>query len=587
MIHALIFALYAIGAGAAGLMLPRYVPFDLPPSIAIALVTFLGAALLHQTVTRYLQQRHLTRRQIVLKKAYEKVRDEADSLQKQVDRMLLAEDIGSSGAPSGRPQSDTKGDRSRNPDTREQTPRDALKRRRPGLPFRRAGPPADTGEAPDISETVDMQRQEVSPEVAMRQILVNAGSSAGSSAGELVAFDELGQNSPAVSNPGSQVANRPAPGIPREQTNPPFRRDRPIAAMEDDLDGDSPGQTRVRAGLSAADTDPKTAAELQVLQSLLERLSPNGEDGAHDEGAHDEGGEAAIDVAPVEEALATGTLGALGTLGAIAEDDDPADAPDPNAVLMGDTAGDDGEIVALVRDGLRENRVDLYTQPIVSLPQRKQRFQECYSRIRTPNGAAIAPEAYADEIDDPALHAAIDNILLFRCMQLIRKVRGADPTATFFCNISANTLSDTKFLHDFVAYMTTHAELAPNLVLEMSQDDMLTHDTTIAPCMTRLGEIGYRFSLDGVDRADLDGDMLESRHIHYLKIDAATILADPAPISGADVRLLKQQLDQKGIDLIVEGIESERMLVELLDFNIDYGQGYLFGEPRLNGDLPK
>ena len=30
----------------------------------------------------------------------------------------------------------------------------------------------------------------------------------------------------------------------------------------------------------------------------------------------------------------------------------------------------------------------------------------------------------------------------------------------------------------------------------------------------------------------------------------------------------------------VEKIETEKQLVELLDFNIDYGEGFLFGEPR-------
>ena len=35
------------------------------------------------------------------------------------------------------------------------------------------------------------------------------------------------------------------------------------------------------------------------------------------------------------------------------------------------------------------------------------------------------------------------------------------------------------------------------------------------------------------------------------------------------------------IDLVVERIETEPMLVELLDLQIDFGQGYLFGEPRI------
>jgi cyclic-di-GMP phosphodiesterase TipF (flagellum assembly factor) len=42
------------------------------------------------------------------------------------------------------------------------------------------------------------------------------------------------------------------------------------------------------------------------------------------------------------------------------------------------------------------------------------------------------------------------------------------------------------------------------------------------------------------------------------------------------VRALRRQQ----IDLIVEKVEDESLLIELLDSDVDYGQGYLFGEPR-------
>ncbi len=45
-------------------------------------------------------------------------------------------------------------------------------------------------------------------------------------------------------------------------------------------------------------------------------------------------------------------------------------------------------------------------------------------------------------------------------------------------------------------------------------------------------------------------------------------------------------MDGADVDLIVEKIETERMLMELLDYHIDFGQGYLFGEPRLSQDPP-
>ena len=46
------------------------------------------------------------------------------------------------------------------------------------------------------------------------------------------------------------------------------------------------------------------------------------------------------------------------------------------------------------------------------------------------------------------------------------------------------------------------------------------------------------------------------------------------------LKRIKTELDSNGIDMIDEKIESEKQLIELLDLDIDYGQGYLFGKPE-------
>jgi EAL domain-containing protein (putative c-di-GMP-specific phosphodiesterase class I) len=47
-------------------------------------------------------------------------------------------------------------------------------------------------------------------------------------------------------------------------------------------------------------------------------------------------------------------------------------------------------------DALDEDRVEVFVQPIVSLPQRKRRFFECFSRVRTNDGKIIVPEQYLE-----------------------------------------------------------------------------------------------------------------------------------------------------------------------------------------------
>jgi cyclic-di-GMP phosphodiesterase TipF (flagellum assembly factor) len=240
------------------------------------------------------------------------------------------------------------------------------------------------------------------------------------------------------------------------------------------------------------------------------------------------------------------------------------------------------QILDLLRDGLRENRVELALQPIVSLPQRKRRFFECYSRIKAADGKVLVPEQYLDIAERFGLVTAIDNMLLFRCIQLLRKLRKANANVGFFLNISQRTLADRDFFREFINLMAQNAELAPAIVFEFSQRAFDTADPSLYRDLDRLAQLGYRFSLDKVTNLDIDVPALSSRHFRFIKIEA-TRLAQAAASGaiGDDPKGFKRMLDSYAIDLIVDRIESEPMLLELLELSIDFGQGYLFGEPRI------
>ena len=260
---------------------------------------------------------------------------------------------------------------------------------------------------------------------------------------------------------------------------------------------------------------------------------------------------------------------------------------------------DEDQILDIVREGLKRDRVDLYLQPVVSLPQRKPRFYECFSRIRAEDGGVVLPEQYLELAKRDGLVGAIDNLLLFRCVQLVRRAQSHNHSVGFFCNISANTLADRAFFSDFVDFMASNTELARNLIFEFRQEDIGAHSAEIDEYISRLGRLGFYFSLDRVhDLTRLDIPALSRKRFKYIKIDAAYLLhrepaggaaveADPldgdaATLVGVNVPALKRVLDVHGIDMIAEKLESEQDLVELLDYRIDFGQGYLFGEPRLS-----
>lgn len=271
--------------------------------------------------------------------------------------------------------------------------------------------------------------------------------------------------------------------------------------------------------------------------------------------------------------------------------DDKAKKPEAAAASPGPrfmTGLNEEEILEVVREGLRNNRVELFVQPVVSLPQRKRRHYECFSRIRGEDDAILTPDQYMSVAEREGLMNAVDNMLLFRGVQLVRRLQKAQSDASLFINVSEHTLADTRFLREFVAFMSSNRDLAPHLVFEFTQQSVNRHSADSLAELDRLGKMGFRLSMDQVSALDFDVADLRRLHIRFLKIEAGRLLDQTrAATNRLDIRAFKHALDEQAIDLIVEKIESEQVLLELLDMPVDFGQGYLFGEPRAAKDAPK
>lgn len=257
------------------------------------------------------------------------------------------------------------------------------------------------------------------------------------------------------------------------------------------------------------------------------------------------------------------------------------------AVMPSERPAEPGDADALetleqAREALKRDRMDLYLQPIVSLPQRKVRFYECFPRLRGADGATILPPQYAEIAEKTGQSTAIDNLLLFRTVQMARKARRERPDTGFVCNVTRATLDDSVFLGELAALAHDHPETAAQLVLEFPQNAFALQDAATGEALARLSMLGVRFAIDQVDNLRLDGAALARQGVRFVKIPAKSLLSElRLNQPNIDPRALKDGLDGAGIDLVVENVESESDLMELIDFQIDFGQGFLFGEQRI------
>ena len=63
----------------------------------------------------------------------------------------------------------------------------------------------------------------------------------------------------------------------------------------------------------------------------------------------------------------------------------------PAAPAVNTSAAARANMIETIRNAIDGNRVDLFLQPVVTLPQRKVRYYESLTRLRTENGTVVMP----------------------------------------------------------------------------------------------------------------------------------------------------------------------------------------------------
>ena len=118
-------------------------------------------------------------------------------------------------------------------------------------------------------------------------------------------------------------------------------------------------------------------------------------------------------------------------------------------------------------------------------------------------------------------------------------------------------------------------------MLEFKQATFRNLGPTEIEHLAALSQRGYRFSIDHVTDLRIEPRELADRGVRFIKVPAALLL-DPKQSSTSDIHPsdLSDLLGRFGIDLIAEKIEGERAVVDLLDYDVRFGQGFLFAPPR-------
>lgn len=234
-----------------------------------------------------------------------------------------------------------------------------------------------------------------------------------------------------------------------------------------------------------------------------------------------------------------------------------------------------------IQDALDSSRVDLYLQPMVTLPQRQVRDYEALTRIRDASDTMLEPVDFIEEAVRARLMPAIDNLMLFRAIQVLRRLSSRNRSSGLFVNVSSQTLVDERFFPGFLDFLRGQEGYGEHLTFEFTQRDVADMGALEHESLAALAELGFRFSVDRVTDLRMDFKALADLGFRYVKVHASRLIGgDALQASHIHPADFSDLLRRFGMELVVDHIETEAQALEVLDLEVRIGQGYLFSPPR-------
>jgi EAL domain-containing protein (putative c-di-GMP-specific phosphodiesterase class I) len=227
-----------------------------------------------------------------------------------------------------------------------------------------------------------------------------------------------------------------------------------------------------------------------------------------------------------------------------------------------------------VRDAIDENRLVLYSQPIVPLAGGRP-SEELLLRMIGRDNEIILPGTFLPVAEKYGLIGEIDRWVITQAARL-----AATGRRVIEANLSATSIGTSDLL-PFIEQQIREAHADPaNLVFEITETALM-HDIATGEAFARgLAALGCGLALDDFGTGFGSFTYLKKLPITHLKIDiefVRDLATHPANLHV--VKAIVSLARAFGVTTIAEGIEDEQALTLLRAEGVDFAQGFHLGRP--------
>ncbi|MBN3821331.1 EAL domain-containing protein, partial [Paraburkholderia sp. Se-20369] len=217
-------------------------------------------------------------------------------------------------------------------------------------------------------------------------------------------------------------------------------------------------------------------------------------------------------------------------------------------------------------------------QPVLSITHKRVVGYEALLRIVDASGATISPGTMFDKTRSIADALLLDR--LARCLHTANFVSQGIGDGWLFLNVTPRVLDSGLVQREFVESLCKHFVLPPNRIVLEVVEQPSRDEAALARTIDMIQHRDFLIAIDDFGTGFSNFDRVWRAKPDIVKLDRS--LVERATWSTEDRRImhhLVSMLHQAGAMVLAEGVESDDALQALMESDIDFVQGFQFGQP--------
>lgn len=229
-----------------------------------------------------------------------------------------------------------------------------------------------------------------------------------------------------------------------------------------------------------------------------------------------------------------------------------------------------------IKDAIKEDRIELWAQPIVPIQPYHKKYFEVLLRMRETNGELVFPGTLIPAAEMFGSIRQLDHHVLKSAIRYLERFEDLNLSI----NLSGRTVSDENFIAQIKEALSSTTANPQQIILEVTESSMISNMGMAHSFLSEVKSYGVKIALDDFgagfsslsylrdlpyDIIKIDGGFL--RNIHNDSFNQTLVKS---------INEIAHTLDKK---TVAEFVESEEIYDFAKSIGIDFVQGYHLGKP--------